>query len=842
MPISIAALDQVAVLDLQRTVGNRAVTAILEREKRKPGLKVQRAIGWKTDKAKGDVVSDEGYAWNAGQHEVGKIHRIPLQGLTQGLQQESATRKGKTESTMLAGLSPESAKGRAIVLVPEALKPNKPIEVLVHLHGYTESTGRPFAGLRALTPAAGKTKNKTLRALRQGIDKNDVAPVRDVALDRAEQQLEGSGYTQEMIVLPQGGLHSQFGKSGDTNFDSGAYVNEILTRLVAESVWDPAPARLPEVRVSMSGHSGAGATLSKMARESVNRQAGKDPGASSTLTGDLVLLDAINPGEGAAFKDWALMRLDQDLAALKGKSDADKLVYLRNAQKLRGYYSTGKGGGQYVTAYTTLQGAIDGWFKTNGAELGPWAGGLRANFVVDNPVPVSHEELMRGVAAGQEGAGKGSILDALKALHPAAIGSPAAYPPLPASAMPDSKPASKPVTKPAGKPAVKPGTHQPAPEATRQGRTPRRTRHSAKAAAPAKTRAEQIATAILLAKTGGQGQGKTKEEKQTAKEAAEKSVAADILKGTKKDVDTWFASFEPGATFLGLTIRASSAGEPPGVHHQLAVVLKAAEASLVKAGEKPADAALRLGVKDIAGLRVPKTPTGKTSGASMHCFGLAVDIDHDNNPFIGNADKPTKKKPEGGASIQIIAHASLLLGGAARDPLRAPPGINGHETDSKEDRKARAERADEQWKLLNADSVLVQQYLSMTSDQLDTAVADRLPALTAWQQLQTAEPVQDGKHKKKKKKKASHLPWVEHVSDPAWWRDQHERDIKQSGSGDFGRGTTSDAKKFGFMTLQEEVVKALVMAGLSWGGAYKGDKDIMHFDLRTGSIGGRPIV
>src|SRR5207245_2929493 len=126
----------------------------------------------------------------------------------------------------------------------------------------------------------------------------------------------------------------------------------------------------------------------------------------------------------------------------------------------------------------------------------------------DNPVPVSHEELMRGVAAGQEGAGKGSILDALKALHPAAIGSPAAYPPLPASAMPDSKPASKPVTKPAGKPAVKPGTHQPGPEATRQGRTPRRTRHSAKAAAPAKTKAEQIATAILLAKTGGQGQGR----------------------------------------------------------------------------------------------------------------------------------------------------------------------------------------------------------------------------------------------------------------------------------------------------------------------------------------------
>ena len=322
-------------------------------------------------------------------------------------------------------------------------------------------------------------------------------------------------------------------------------------------------------------------------------------------------------------------------------------------------------------------------------------------------------------------------------------------------------------------------------------------------------------------------------------------MASDILKGTKKqgveeDVDTWFASFEPQASFLGLRIRPSSAGEPPGVHHELAVVLKAAEDRLVKAGEKPADAAIRLRVKDIAGLRVPKTPTGKKSGASMHCFGLAVDIDHDNNPFIGNADKPTKKRPEGGASIQITAHATLLLGGAARDPLRAPPSLNGHETDSEEDRKARAERADEQWKLLNADSVLVQQYLAMTSDQLDKVVAERLPALKSWQQLQTAEPVQDGKHKKKKR--PSPLPWVEHVSDPAWWRDQHERDIKQSGSGDFGRGKTSDPRKFGFMTLHEEVVKALVQAGLSWGGAYAGDKDIMHFDLRTGSIGGRPVL
>jgi hypothetical protein len=265
-----------------------------------------------------------------------------------------------------------------------------------------------------------------------------------------------------------------------------------------------------------------------------------------------------------------------------------------------------------------------------------------------------------------------------------------------------------------------------------------------------------------------------------------------------------------------------------------------------KAGEKPAEAAVRLRVKDVAGLRRPKTPTGKTSGASMHCFGLAVDIDHDNNPFVGNVDKPKKGRPAG-PSIQIIEHATLLLGGDAHDPLQAPQQLKDHQTDSEDDRKARAARADVQWKRLSADSEKVRQYLSMTSDELDTLVKDRLAVLIAWQQLKTApaaaEPAQTGKKKKKKKKKkAAPAPWVEHVNDPTWWHEQHERDIKQSMSGDFGHGKAADPKTYGFMTLGEELVQALVLAGLSWGGTYQLEKDIMHFDLRTGSIGGRPVV
>ena len=388
--MAVQPFDPAAILELQRTAGNQAVTALLEGETPSgwARTKVQRAIGWKT-------ASKEGDAWNVDEHKVGKIRRIPLEGLAQGLQ----------ESAMIRQLSSESAKGRAIVLVPESLDSNKPIEVLVHLHGYTEDASRPFAGWRALAPAAGETKSKTLHALRHGVDDKDVAPVRDVALDQAEQQLEESGYAQQVMVLPQGGLKSQFGKAGDYDFDANAYVQEIVLRLASEGVWKKVPI---VGRVSIAGHSGASTTLAKMARESVNRQSGQKAGASSTLTGDLVLFDAINSSDLPAFTAWALMRLDEDMASLKTKKTAaEKLRYLQTAQKLRGYYSTGKGGGMYKKKYKKLQGAIDGWFKTHAAELGPIAASLYANFVVDNPVPVSHEELMRGVVAGEKRAGDG---------------------------------------------------------------------------------------------------------------------------------------------------------------------------------------------------------------------------------------------------------------------------------------------------------------------------------------------------------------------------------------------------------------------------------------------------
>ena len=761
-----------AMLTLQRLAGNRAVTALLQGHEAPAAFRLQRDIGWKD-------ASKEGKGWNVGQREVGQIHRIPLQDLKAGLQKGMARRwipgKGKQkgqwgDDTMVPELSSESAEGKAIVLVPAVLNPKQKIEVLIFLHGFTESAkSRPFAGWRELNPASkGSGRVKTWR---ESEDKADVAPVRDVALDQAEQQLQESGYTQTIIVLPQGGLHSQFGR--DKNFDSDAYSKEVVKRLFDERVWKDA-TKLPEIgRTSMAGHSGAGATLANMARESVRREAGESPGASSPLTGDLVLFDAINQGETKAFIDWATMRLNKDLAALKTRPTDDlKTEYLNTAPKMRGYYSTKPDLG-YGKRYRDLEDAIKSWFNDHGKELGTYADALRRNFSVV-PVPVEHEELMRGVAGGQARDGAGNILDALRATHG------------------DWK--------------------------------------TIGAANAARRKATEVGKAVKLAKTGGTGA------------AARATVATIIKNGSGKTVDAYFADLDPDASFLGRKIRPSSHGEPPGVHAELAHRLKTAQDKLVKAGEKPEDAGIRLGVKDIAGMRVPKAATGKKKGASMHCFGLAVDIDHDDNPFVGNEDKPAKKGPEGGPSLQIMQHATLLLAGDPHDAMRKPPTLQGEaETDTEEDRNARAARAVEQWRRLHADSEMVRAYVAMTTEQLDAALKDRLPALKAWKEAQTAQPATSGK--KKKKKVPTPPPWVEHVTENEWWHSTQATDKKQSRSGDFGYG--ADPSKHGIMTLHEDLVRELVAAGLSWGGTYSGEKDIMHFDFRSGSIGqaaGAPVV
>jgi hypothetical protein len=394
------------ILQLHRLAGNRAVT----------GLVLQRKVGW-TDASKKAAKDPTGKAtsWNADEHPVGKVRRIPLEGLKQGTG-ANLTPKQQKGWHDIPELTSEGAIGKAIVLVPEGLNAKDSIEVVVFLHGHTEGTHRPFGGFRTLDQVVPKA-SKHMQDLRRGIDPTDIAPVRDVALDQSAQQLEESREKQLVIVLPQGGLTSQFSKAGGKDFDARPYVDEIVTRLQTEKKWKDdtggVAAAAPSVtRIVMAGHSGASAALSHMADAG---KPGAKPGDSSVIPDDLVIYDAINGSDQRkSFENWATRRLEQDFAILTDDTidDKDKLVHLNTAPKLLGYTTD-----SYIGPYILLDRAIEAWFAAHMTKLGKWAPCLRANYRLDY-LDVDHEELMRGSgAAGPRAAGTGTILDAIRALH-----------------------------------------------------------------------------------------------------------------------------------------------------------------------------------------------------------------------------------------------------------------------------------------------------------------------------------------------------------------------------------------------------------------------------------------
>src|SRR4051794_19486008 len=387
-----------SLVGLHRSAGNRAVGRLVR--------VLNRKVGWT------DAVQD-GYGWNAGGQKVGDIRRIPLEDLP----------VGAPKVAPIKNLTTESSARRAIVLLPKALDATQDVEYVVFLHGHTESSDtRPFAGWRAYKPPKRKPDDDpgTVR-LRQGIDAHDVAPVRDVALDEAEQQLQDSGLKQTVMVLPQGGLYSQFGDAGDKSFDAGNYVDKVADRLLAEHCWldakgQPVTAKPKCGRIAMAGHSGAGATFANM----INAVA-----PSSAIPSDLVIFDAINgDNQYKAIKGWMLNRLNTDLNVLtSNKSDDDKLKHLQSAPKLRGFWTD-----LYKTPYTNLEKEIRGWFKAHASELGDFARCLRQNFMLTY-VGGAHERLMHGVGSGKTR--RHGILEALEDLHRPLPKSPADCPEMP---------------------------------------------------------------------------------------------------------------------------------------------------------------------------------------------------------------------------------------------------------------------------------------------------------------------------------------------------------------------------------------------------------------------------
>lgn len=237
-------------------------------------------------------------------------------------------------------------------------------------------------------------------------------------------------------------------------------------------------------------------------------------------------------------------------------------------------------------------------------------------------------------------------------------------------------------------------------------------------------------------------------------------------------VAAWFGDIKKG-TFLGIGLR---------VHKTLAERLTRAETALVNdtkvnPGKK---SATDLGVDlkmyaSTSDLREPAKAVGGSS-LSMHTFGLAVDLNYKGNPFIGNA---------GAAAPDAIRRATSLVLGTATNVT----------TD--------LGNAQASFTALKGASDALKTYFSYR----DPANLAALTAAVTGHKAATGEP-----------------------ADLAGWQAQITADHEAlNGKGDFKKHKPPEE---GFLDLDESVVLALTGAGLTWGGTYPTDKDVMHFDLR----------
>jgi len=290
-------------------------------------------------------------------------------------------------------------------------------------------------------------------------------------------------------------------------------------------------------------------------------------------------------------------------------------------------------------------------------------------------------------------------------------------------------------------------------------------------------RKKYIAAALTQAKTAG--------------DSDDRAAIRATLAANGTDLESWFAGMVPDATFLGRPIQKSG-GIAPGVHRALFEVLQRVERMLLDQhpGRTPEELGDELGVHQISGLRPPKKATGGTL-PSFHCFGLAVDINHDTNPFVGNM-KPKKgiaryEEFMANRSPRIIERAMWLLRGEKFNVEKPISGSVGAI-----------------WDVHHRASDTLAEYL-----RLDPGSA-RLQTLVTQAQA-------NGDSKTL-----------------AWWKNRITTDKAMLPHWDFQNH--KHPEKTGYMDLPRELVLALAAAGLLWGGQYQTGKDIMHFDLRTGPI------
>jgi D-alanyl-D-alanine carboxypeptidase len=366
------------LLSLQRSAGNRAVAA-LARSGQPTILAVQRrqfgaGQGYHDAKPGGHDI---------GPTVIGTIHRIPVDRLKHGY-----AGKGADPRTV------EHADHRAIVLVPDGIDLDRPIDLMVHFHGL--SSALTTAGWR-------ETKD---------------GKVADEAVDHIEGQMEAIGNGQLVAILPEG-VDKNFGDAL-----SGEAIDEVLRRVFpAYAPGGGGASKPPSYQLILSAHSGGGDYQVGMqaVKAENDRAAGLKPSASNPAAGlqeahAVILFEGMYPGTEEQVWIWIKRHLDETSKVLTDHSStpAMRAAALERCPIFRGYISDHPVP-TYKKTYSALKSSIEGWFAQHGPTLRPDdAKALGDHFVVSVVPDTNHLNLVRG---GDRDAAAGPLADALRAVH-----------------------------------------------------------------------------------------------------------------------------------------------------------------------------------------------------------------------------------------------------------------------------------------------------------------------------------------------------------------------------------------------------------------------------------------
>jgi Succinylglutamate desuccinylase / Aspartoacylase family len=369
------------MLELQRTAGNAAVSALLEDANR---VRIQRDTKWPDAPAKDAKLGTQGI--NAGPSSSGSVRRYPVSGLSVG----NADPKPDDAAW-------EAADRRAIVLIPDGLEPGAgKVDVLFLLHGH--SVGWREGRLGEGGPV---TKKNPLGSSNDpiGSEYSYGYALKGETRDRLPDDIGASLNPNMVAVLPQGTNAPDFG-----SYETEPYVRAALTMVA------PAWEKVALGRIVLSAHSGGGPNISAplVGRKPHDDRKVKPKDVDVTISPgirDIALFDAINgSGEEGMVEKWLTGQIAADIAELKSTPDdeAAQEKYLSTSLQFVAYFSDTekddktKNPGFYVPQHLDLRAFIERQFKKGPASVTAAAwGSLHQHYQVIGPQHRRHDHMIR---------------------------------------------------------------------------------------------------------------------------------------------------------------------------------------------------------------------------------------------------------------------------------------------------------------------------------------------------------------------------------------------------------------------------------------------------------------